>query len=215
MSNRLDDRIRELLEELDRAAPEAPPAPVAERAPAAPWWQRRLVPAAGLVVAVLVLGVASQLFVGNSDSAEEATDTTEAAAEGGDGPADTRPPDFALVLTDLNLACVGFVHSSAEAVPAAPDSDREHLEALKSLVDPTSDLEADISTVADINVDEELDGLSAEAGRLLSSVETAAAGTGEAAPAAYDELVEDVGALGSGLEGYGALECSALDGALP
>lgn len=215
MSDSHDDRIRELFEELDRASPEAPRLPKAPRPVSAPWWQRGMVPAMGVAVVVLVIGVGSQLFPGSTDSADEATETTEAAAEGGDGPVDTRPPDFALVLVDLNLACTAFVDASGSAVQTAPVSDQEHLDALNSLVVPTADLASEVSAAAGTLSDPALEVLSGKASLLVSSIEDGADGSASDAPGAYRRYVDDVEALGSGLETYGALECGRLAESLP
>lgn len=229
MSDRPDEKIRELFEELDQAAPEPPPSPrVTERRPA-PLLRRSVVPLGAAAVLLVVFGVASQLlFGGVSEDAgsEDATATTSAAAEtitteaaeggdGGDGPSETRPPGFALVLADLNLACSAFVDASVLAVPSTPLTDSEYLEALGHLVTPVEGLDSAIEEAAAVLKDPAFAPIAEKSADLSESVEEAASGPATAGPTAYRQTRLEVEELGDSLSDYGALDCSQLSSGIP
>ena len=231
MNDRIENKIRELFEELDQAAPQPPPTPrVPERRPA-PRWQRMLVPLGTTAVFLLVLGVASQLLFGGAseDAGDDATGTTSAqaepattgAAEGGDtgdggqGPTETRPPGFALVLADLNLACSAFVETSASAVPSPPETDGDYVNALAALVVPLETLQSSIDDAQAELGDPSFAPIAEEVSTLLDSVVAAAAGPVAGARSEYEQTRLDLEGLGDDLTVYGALECSELAGEIP
>ncbi len=224
MSDDLDREIRELFEELDAAAPSPPPTPRIPEAAPVPLWQKALLPVGVVGALLLVVGVATQLMSGGA--ADEATGTTEdmtaTTAAGAtdttasqDQPVDTRPPDFALVLADLNLSCNMFTEATGQAVLAAPSTDAEYLAALGALTTPLAELDESIQAVnADLE-DVAFTPIATASTNLVNSVSDAANGPASEAASGYAGAATEIGELGDALSAYGAIDCTDLGQAIP
>lgn len=213
MPEPLNDRIRELFEELDTASPEAPPMPRLERKEPRSMWSRALVPATGVAVVILVLGVSGQILFNTSESGDEATATTVAdAADTTPPPAETRPPDRALALAQLNLACTTFVADGQLSLqPATP---QEFRMALIELEAPMFQLNASIEDVEADLADPDLSLIADSAQDITGLVAQGAVGPVATAQDTYNQVVLDLGDLGVELAAYGALDCAGLQSGL-
>jgi len=221
MSDRLDERIRELFTELDAAAPQPPPRPRVPVPQPGPRWARGLSLAAGVTVVVLVIGIAGQFLRTDSDDAgtlEEAPITTQAEAEAAEAtpaPAESRPSNRPLALAGLNLACSTFVDGLDEAIPTTPSMPDEFGDALTVLQPPVADLVAEIVAI-EKDLDDPTFGPIAEAAEQLEAdLSDAVSGPVTDAPSAYAAISSSIGDLGTALEDYGALDCSQLTIGLP
>ncbi|HXV72507.1 MAG TPA: hypothetical protein VEB69_14045, partial [Acidimicrobiia bacterium] len=155
MSSRLDERIRELFTEVDAAAPGAPPMPVGktQSVPLARW----MVPAAGVAVAALVIGVlnflpasegADTTAVGGAaaTTAQEATDTTQAYSETTSAASETTEPTGqalpANVVADLDDACIAWTEEVTPVVAARPETPDQYRAIFETVETPTLTLSA-------------------------------------------------------------------------
>ena len=215
MSDRLDVRIRELFEELDKVAPAAPPLPSA-REKEQPVWPRWLIPAGSVAVVILVIGLVGPLMRGSDESgvadSTVAPETTQVAAEGdaSEGiPGSPRPADTALALAQMNLACAAFVEVSSAAVPTDLGTDTEYQRAISGLETPITRLVAELGEIAEGLDDPQFDSIVADVESTLDELKDAAAGSVEPAMS-FSRLVGDISALGIDLFAYGALDCDQL-----
>ena len=231
MSDRLDQKIKELFVELDAVAPNAAPAPHVPSRVGGTIWVRGVAVAGTAAALVLVLGVATQLVFVGSDSADEpaSVDGTPAttqvfsestfAAEAADttGPsADSRPTENVLTLATLNLACSTFAAESATAVLSAPGSPQEYSEAGIALGSPISDLVgAILSAEAEFFEDPNFGQIVQLAEQLVADVGGLAEGIVDDPAGAYQQIRIDFLQLGAALEDYGALDCGDLTTGLP
>ena len=217
MSDRLDVRIRELFEELDKVAPAAPPLPSA-REKEQPVWPRWLIPAGSVAVVILVIGLVGPLMRGSDESGVAdgtvvfAPETTQVAAEGDASeriPGSPRPADTALALAQMNLACAGFVEASSAAVPTDSGTDAEYRRAIFGLEIPTTMLVAELGEIAEGLDDPRFDSIVADVESTLDELKDAAAGSVEPGMS-FRRAVGDISALGVDLFAYGALDCDQL-----
>ncbi len=236
MSDRFDDRIRELYSELTDAAPDLPPLP-------APEPRRRLVRplltgVAATAVAVLVvatgIGLVGSLGDGADDAAapaaqdpaatnapspqppatrapDDSSPTSVAAEEPGaaDGPGTPRPADRILLLAALNRSCVE-TSTMFEAELPALENQNDYQNGFSIIFDR---LEALRVIVEDANPNLADDELLAVADEIMAAQGSVILGGDEPRTGGYP--VDVIETLAAFLADFGAVECSDLEQALP
>lgn len=229
MSDRLDDRIRELYSELADAAPDLPPLPAPRPARSAA--SRRLVLAGGLAVTVLVIGVGigllSTLDIGSDDSAAldvpatrapdtaapAAPDTTGGAAAEEPGEQGTpRPVERILLLADLNRACTVSIDLMSTGIGDLPENEAEASAALSLMFDRVEALRL---IVEDANADLDDSELLDVADRIIATQGPLLLGGDAPVLPRYADAAEAVAGLGVFLAEFGATDCSGLGSSLP
>ncbi|MDX1469162.1 MAG: hypothetical protein R3258_07450 [Acidimicrobiia bacterium] len=212
MSDIFEREIRELFEELDRAAPGPPPMP-RRPAPSPRNWTRLLAPAGAAAAVLLVIGVASQFLLGEAGEADDASATTAVAAETTAAPAATTAADSE-ALGDLNQACSAFIDESSQAVVTPPTTEEEHIAALQSLVPVYSALNESVDMADEAIADPAFGQIARDSADLLGLVTAGATGPLEEAAATYQTAVQKTAGLGEELSTYGAAECAGLSSRL-
>ncbi|HXV72770.1 MAG TPA: hypothetical protein VEB69_15380 [Acidimicrobiia bacterium] len=229
MSSRLDERIRELFTEVDAAAPGAPPMPVGktQSVPLARW----LVPAAGVAVAALVIGVLN--FLPASEGTETttvagaaattiqgATDTTQASSSTTEGATATTeamedPGLPAGVIAALLGACEAWTEQVNAATLTSPESPDQYRAVFDAVEAPTLDLSTSVAEAFAVTDAPGLE-LTLEAVRRAGQIARDAA-TAEDPQLAllYDSFLEEMATTGDGLASAGADECLEVSTTLP
>ena len=162
-NDRIDTEIRRLFAELDEASPPPPARPTIPARSIRTYWWRALPVAVAALVVVFVAGA-----VVLTDGGEESTsDTTTPVAAGvtptttvtgaedpsGEssaaelGPSPTRPTGRVVVLTELNIVCLGFVTAADSALPESPIGPSGHYDAIGKITDPLARLVEGFSAV--------------------------------------------------------------------
>lgn len=200
MSDQLDDRIRELFTEADRATPEPPTMPTDVPVPF-PWRRLVLAPALGAFLLTGVLAILNATGFG--------FDVFGAAADSADGIVDAAPADdYVLALADLNLACSDFANSVERPPQLSIASSYSTLSAIDRSFE---DLALVIREAANaFPGDEAVQQALARAAFISTGLDEAVALGRAGAPDRLESVLVEIELLGAELEAAGAVDCATI-----
>jgi hypothetical protein len=232
MSDRLDERIKELYAELTDAAPDLPPLPAPGRTRSPMWSRPVAIAAAGVAALVVVVGVGAALLTqldpsDSDDSAAapppavidapeppgESAATVVGAPEAPDGAEEQRPTDTILLLADLNQACTTAQAVLAADLPASPSTRGDFIMAFDLVANQIGPIRQ-VATAAEGSSDPTLAAISAQSLAVLQILEQGPGDDQAVSTGRLTAALIETRTLGLLLEGFGALDCAGL-GNLP